>query len=261
MVNKKSKSNTKKQEIIQIAPGVLKEALTKRSKIRKVQFYQFAKLAPLSSAFDEVLTQLNSLSETKDLDINIIYLLQEAQRWIIEGVDRILSSPELAEEARKLLELEFLLLDFAYNPSSLDEWANAEDWNRQSKFGFGELRRREEKRQGLNETMVVAARDYWVTHSVNSHPKPLNVNISRKISKERTFLVSLVDLLEHAKSVVIVAEIYINAQELVVPKKYPALSTKAIQEAWKRTHSTLHSHIPPDKFEELRQPRLKKRLM
>ena len=132
-------------------------------------------LHPLTDAFDEVLEHLRVLSEIEGLDPELVHLLRDARRWLTAGVDRILSIPDphSVEESRLLLELEYLLRDFAAEPAQLKKWVEAEGWKRPREFGFGKLREREEERRGLDEETVIAARDYWITHSVDSHPKPL----------------------------------------------------------------------------------------
>jgi hypothetical protein len=259
-MTKKKRKPAKRTRLGAVIPlGPLKVGLVEIERLRRIQRVDFASYKSLSVAFDEVLEQIRVLSKIGELDLELVHLLEQAHSWVIRGVDRILSTPapHNVEEARKLLELEFLLRDFEANPSHLKEWARVEPWRRPKKFGFGDLRRREEKRQGLDETKVVAPRDYWITHSVASHPQPLKDQNPAIAHGGWALLSSLGDLLEHAKTVVGVAQRLILSTGGVLPTEFTQLSTAGIAHAWDQMNATLHSHIPPEKFEALRQPRPK----
>lgn len=254
MTNKKKRSKTRATG--ELPPGPLKSGVAKRAARRQAHKSMLASFNPLSTAFDEILVQLDFLSSIDGLRPEISYLIEEARVWIISGVDRALAeetSNEI-EEARKLLELEHLLLDFAATPSNLDEWMALEPWRRQSKFGFGELRKREEARQGLDKDMVIAARDYWITHSVHSHPKTPQDQAPQSPDESRSLLLLLCDLLGHAISVVHAAKECIDSQEINIPSEFAKLSTDAIETSWSKMHEVLHSHIPEDLLEATRNP-------
>jgi hypothetical protein len=260
MVNKKRKSTSSIATVKTLPVGPLQSGLTKHTTRRHEQRNMLAGFSPLSVAFDEILIQLRVLSESEGLDVEIVHLLQEAQRWIVSGVDRILSEDgeHEIEESRKLLELEHLLKDFAACPEHIVEWKDAEPWKRPNKFGFGKLRGREEARQSLDEEMVIAARDYWITHSADSHPKPTSDEQPHYEDQSAALLTMLGDLLGHAISVVAAAEPCIEAQGTDVPAAFSDLSTTAINEAWRRMHTTLHSHIPEPIYQTLREPRARR---
>jgi hypothetical protein len=245
-----------------IPDGPLKRGLAAHEDLRKAQHHGLADFAPLSLAFDEILTQLGILTETELLDDELVHLLREAQRWVVEGVDRILSEPEphQAEESRKLLELEYLLRDFTATPENLRLWIDVESWNRYSKFGFGELRKRQEKRLQLDEAMVVAARDYWIAHSTSSHPGPSKDKRPSMGDSSYSLLTAFGDLMRHAQTVVGVAEVYVQSQGLIVPPDYSSLPSEASDEAWSRMHRVLHSSLSEEQFEALSEPRPRKHI-
>lgn len=259
MTNKKKR---KSRQAPDLPPGLLKSGIGKRMARRQAQKSMFVRFDPLSKAFDEILVQLQFLSNLNELRPELSYLLEEAQGWIIGGVDRALAenaSNEI-EEARKLLELEYLLLDFAAVPSNLDEWMTIEPWKRQSKFGFGELRKREERRQELDDDMVIAARDYWITHSVHSHPKPPQDEPQPSPDQSRALLLLLCDLLGHGISVVHAAKECVESQGIKIPSDFVKLSTSAIETSWSRMQETLHSHIPEELLEATRNPHPRKQI-
>lgn len=218
-------------------------------------------LHPLTDAFDEVLEHLRVLSEIEGLDPELVHLLRDARRWLTAGVDRILSSPDphSVEESRLLLELEYLLRDFAAEPAQLKKWVEAEDWKRPREFGFGKLREREEERRGLDEETVVAARDYWITHSVDSHPKPSSSETPPVHHWSFSMLSSLGDLILHAGSVVEAAAACVTAFGATIPQEFDGLPTSAYTESMSRTLGALHPDVSEAELDAIRQPHLKKR--
>jgi len=261
----KKKRNKPKHRLSEVSQrksvGVLFSGLRDRRHTRASQTLELERFEHLAAAFDELLTQLRFLGELPDLDSELAHLLKDAQRWVIDGVDQLLSQPmpDSTEEARKLLELEYLFRDFAATESNLSEWSRLEPWNRQSKYGFGKLRQREEQRQALDAGTVIAARDYWITHSVDSHPKPLQD--VRPLSKEDpswSLLSSLGDLLEHTRSAICASVECIQAQGVVIPSAFFELPLAALEASAGRIHRVLHDSIPEDAYEALRRPRPKK---
>ena len=179
-------------------PSALRDGLAEHQRLRTTARHTLTAFDGLTEAFDEVLDRIAVLGQSGGLDPELAHLLSEAQRWVVAGVDRILSIPDphSVEEARLLLELEYLLKDFAATPENIREWADAEDWNRQSKFGFGRLRQREEERLGLDALTVVAARNYWITHSTDSHPRPRSHAMPPASHWTFSLLNSMVDLVQ-----------------------------------------------------------------
>lgn len=221
--------------------GPLLSGLAERHRLRNAQSTALDRFDPLVDAFDETLARLRFLTEIHGLNSEIVHLLDDARVWVIDGVDHILSEPgpHTVEEARKLLEAEFLLRDFAAAPAHLSEWAEIESWNRPSKFGFGKLRQREEKRQRLDTDMVLAPRDYWIAHSIHSHPKPLNDVQATDPDPSSSLLNSLGDQMHHAWSVGDAAIVCIDAQGLTIPDGFSELSTAAYTYSTERIRQVL----------------------
>ncbi len=265
MSTKKSTTNKRIKimgpSVQELSSPLLSSLLESRHR-RNIQYRQLLRFNPLSLAFDELLACLEFLSRINNLDPEIVHLLDVAQQWVIDGVDHILSQsdPDSPEESRKLLELEFLFRDFAATPDQLDIWKSMESWKRHKLFGFSELRKREEKRQGLDSETVLAQRDYWITHSIESHPKP--IKDVRPITEDgtRSLLSSLGDILHHAASVVEAAAICVQAQGITIPDEFSQLSREAYQTCTDKIRTVLHSHIPDETYESLRQPRPQKQV-
>jgi hypothetical protein len=213
----------------------------------------------MTAAFDEVLSHFSVLARTEGLDPELIHLLEDARRWVVSGVDRILSigDPHSVDGARMLLELELLLCDFAATPENLQEWAAEQEWRRNAKFGFGKLREREEQRRGLDKDTVIAPRDYWITHSTNSHPKPLKDVTAPTSHWSFSLLNSLADLVGHAWSAVLAGRACVEASGVRVPAAFDDLPIASYLEFKDRSHRVLNSHIPDAAYEALSQPRPK----
>lgn len=259
MARRKTSRRTKAEPpegLIVLPQGAVSAGLLRRGEMRAKQVAALAQFDPLTSAFDEVIVRFRGLASIGGLHPEIKHLLIDAERWIVEGIDRALSSadPHPLEEARLLLELEFLLRDFAATPTHIQEWAEVEEWNRQAKFGFGKLRQRDERRRGLDETMVVAARNYWITHSSDSHPKPIKDVTPAAPHWTYSLLSTLSDLLGHGWTTADVAEDCIVALGLELPENFADLPTDASDEARRRSHAVLNAHIADADFERIHQP-------
>ncbi|HZL05804.1 MAG TPA: hypothetical protein VFE45_10375 [Coriobacteriia bacterium] len=239
----------------------LVDGLAEHARLRNEQRSAMKQLHPLTDAFDEVLEHLRVLSEIEGLDPELVHLLRDARRWLTAGVDRILSIPDphSVEESRLLLELEYLLRDFAAEPAQLKKWVEAEGWKRPREFGFGKLREREEERRGLDEETVIAARDYWITHSVDSHPKPSSSETPPVHHWSFSMLSSLGDLVLHAGSVVEAAAACVTAFGATIPQEFDGLPTSAYTESMSRTFGALHPDVSEAELDAIRQPHLKKR--
>jgi hypothetical protein len=213
----------------------------------------------MTAAFDEVLAHFAVLTRSENLNAELVHLFEDAQGWIVSGVDRILSidDPHSVDEARMLLELQLLLSDFAATPENVQEWAAEQEWRRQAKFGFGKLREREEQRRGLDKGTVIAPRDYWIVHSTNSHPKPLKDVTPPTSHWSFSLLNSLADLMGHAWSAVLAGRACVEASGAGLPSAFAALPISAYLEFKDRSHQVLNSHIPDDVYEAFSRPRPK----
>ena len=218
-------------------------------------------LHPLTDAFDEVLEHLRVLSEIEGLDPELVHLLRDARRWL---------GGEVAQKVLQLQQQPGLLdrvwirdredaVDSGGEPAQLKKWVEAEGWKRPREFGFGKLREREEERRGLDEETVIAARDYWITHSVDSHPKPSSSETPPVHHWSFSMLSSLGDLVLHAGSVVEAAAACVTAFGATIPQEFDGLPTSAYTESMSRTFGALHPDVSEAELDAIRQPHLKKR--
>lgn len=256
MVNKKKK---RKIATTINTSGYVQRELGSIEKSRVVNKKLLEHFDPILGAFDEVIDVLNALRSSKSIPKEINDLIVDTQQWIIYGLDRSLSvqSGSELEEARKILETEFLLLDFTHRDESLENWKNIEPWKRQQEFGFGKLRQREEKRQDLSEDMVIAARDYWIHHSTQSHPHPHKKNRNKVFDPSREYLLLICDLLMHSVSLIDSAISYVKKVDPNVIGKISKLSFSKVYEVDMMKQKVLFEHISPEFYEATRQPRPK----
>ncbi|MCW2855451.1 MAG: hypothetical protein JWR52_1066 [Marmoricola sp.] len=101
-------------------------------------------------------------------------LLQSAAWKLDDGVRSILGAPppRVVDEARFLMEIEFLLRDFALDPRRIDEWTSLDLWERNNKYGFGKSRRRVETALGLPDGQSLPDKVEYSIHSAEVHPQP-----------------------------------------------------------------------------------------
>jgi hypothetical protein len=75
------------------------------------------------------------------------------------------------DQMRAVMEAEYLLADFAADPTVIHEWLSLPERKRRNKYGPGALRARRASRIGRQPAELPAARDYQV-HSQNLHLSP-----------------------------------------------------------------------------------------
>ena len=145
-----------------------------------------------------------------------------------------------------LMEIDFLLRDFAATPIGIDDWATAEDFQRQRRFGFGQLRTREERRRGMPDDVVLPERDQWATHSVHSHPLPSKDVEPAPSHPSFSLLASLTDLLDHARNVTLSGRTVVLSVAGVLPPGYDEFPNTAGFEFRSKVSWLLESHIPSE---------------
>lgn len=128
MTNRKKKTKSRSKAVDarrDEGSSVLLSGIGERRRRRNHQYAQLLSFDPFTDAFDEILAHFDLLSRIEGLDPEIVHLLNDARDLVVTGVDSILSeaSPHSVDEARKLLELEFLFHDFAGTPENLKEWS------------------------------------------------------------------------------------------------------------------------------------------
>jgi hypothetical protein len=242
------------------AKSELLRALASHRQLRNQQRNALSSFSPLVEAFDEVLARLALLESTHGLHKEMGHLLHMAGSTVTAGIDHLLSvaEPHDVEEARMLMEIDFLLRDFGAIPAHIDEWATADDRNRQSKFGFGKLREREERRAGLPPESVFPEREQWAAHSVHSHPLPTKDLEPPLQHPSFSLLSALGDLFDHAFTVEDSGRKAVLAQTGSLPPGYEKMPRAAGVDF--RTHlaEVLESHIAPGDLAELYSVRRKK---
>jgi hypothetical protein len=211
----------------------------------------------LCEAFEEVISWGRALSSTPRLHPELAHLCDFIVETIVSGVDLILSLPDPheVEQGRLLLETEYLLKEVAVDPSRLDEWAGLEDHLRANRFGFGELRRREEIRENLPAGMVLAARDHYRVHSTHSHPFPRSAVMPPAADPRMGLLSDLVDLLGHAWSVLTAAERAVAAVAGAESARTTRIDKELVSEVLGGLVVVLTPHISEGDLEATREPR------
>ena len=243
-----------------VRKGDLLRGLAARRKLRNEQRAALSGFPPIVEAYDEILTQIRTLASTAELHPEIVHLLNVAAETTISGFDHIMAvpAPHDVEESRMLMEIDFLLRDFAATPIGIDDWATAEDFQRQRRFGFGQLRTREERRRGMPDDVVLPERDQWATHSVHSHPLPSKDVEPAPSHPSFSLLASLTDLLDHARNVTLSGRTVVLSVAGVLPPGYDEFPNTAGFEFRSKVSWLLESHIPSEDMIALYDPRPKK---
>jgi hypothetical protein len=106
---------------------------------------------------------------------DIAHLLREAGSRIVSATEVLLSQPDprVLDDARYLMELEFLFLDFARSPERLDAWSRTPQRERNRQFNFDVLRRRHQETIGLGADRVLFDQEEYRSHGSTTHPGPV----------------------------------------------------------------------------------------
>ena len=105
--------------------GSLAEELSERNERRGLHlFHLVTMLRPLFDGLSQLREALLWLARAPDVEGEIANLLREAAREVLSGLESMLADPDprVLDEARHLMEIEFLLLDFSRTPERLDVW-------------------------------------------------------------------------------------------------------------------------------------------
>lgn len=147
------------------------------------------------------------LARVPGLHPEISHLLVEAADRIVAGVEDLLgeANPRVLDASRFLMEVEFLFREFARTPDQLVAWMEAEPHQRNQRFGFGQLRQREERARGVPEGQVLPDYGEYRAHSVAVHPLPAGAAVGGAIDQTSGLFYDTGDLLQHAVRVWLVA--------------------------------------------------------
>jgi hypothetical protein len=157
--------------------GGLAEELAARQERRNQHLFSMLTQVPV---FLEALAQLQEalvwLAGRPGVDSEVAHLLGEAGRRVVTGTDALLSQPDprVMDEARYLMELEFLFLDFAGDPARLDVWSRTPQLERNRLFDFGSLRRRHQEATGVHADRVLFDQEEYRLHGSTTHPGPVD---------------------------------------------------------------------------------------
>lgn len=215
----------------------------------------------LTEIFDNILKFAHTLASTPQAHPELKHLCEFIIVCLTTGTDEILSRPDPreTEKARILLETEFLLRDFEVDPQRIEEWATAEAHRRSQLFGFGELRKRTQARQGTPPDMVLVERDHYRTHSVHSHPFPLSDVAPAAPDRKLGMLADLGDLATHAYKALQAAAAALSAAGADVTGAMAEVDLSEIEDGLGRIEWATTSHIPADELAALLDPVPKKR--
>jgi len=155
--------------------GQLGEFLRSRAQTRSHRLLEsYLRLTPFLAAFAQEAHLLDWLLGFADLPSDIVDLAQYAKGTTFSGVEALLSGDDDAasNQGRLLMEVEFLLRDFAADPRRVQKWAGLEPFERSRQFSFGEVRKRVEQRHGIPKGFSFPDRAEYQVHSRTAHPSP-----------------------------------------------------------------------------------------
>jgi hypothetical protein len=185
--------------------GSLADELSQRNERRGLHLLHLVtSLRPFFEGLSQLREAMLWLARAPDVDGEIANLLREAARSVLSGTESMLADPDprVLDEARRLMEIEFLLLDFSRTPERLGVWRDLPESERSEQFGFDALRRREEKEQGIPPQRSLFEREEYRLHGSTVHPQPLRSEAPVSPPDEASGLFyDATDLLHHAARV------------------------------------------------------------
>jgi hypothetical protein len=155
----------------------LAEELSERDERRSLHlFHLLTLLRPFFDGLSQLYGALLWLARLPGVDDDVAYLLREAAQQVVLGMESLLAEPDprVLDEARHLMEFEFLFLEFTRTPDRLDVWRALSERERNQEFGFDALRQREEKAQGIPAEKALFDQEEYRMHSSTVHPQPLS---------------------------------------------------------------------------------------
>jgi hypothetical protein len=183
----------------------LAEELSERDGRRSLHlFHLLTLLRPFFDGLSQLYGALLWLARLPGVDDDVAYLLREAAQQVVSGMESMLAEPDprVLDEARRLMEIEFLFFEFTRSPERLDVWRAVSERERTQEFGFDVLRQREEIAQGIPAEKVLFDQEEYRMHSSAVHPQPLSRRLSVSPPDLATGLFyDAGDLLHHASRV------------------------------------------------------------
>ena len=157
---------------------------------------------------DQALRYLDELASYPDLPDACRGLLKRSGTDLVTAVESILAGAhnQVMDTSRDLMEIQYLLHEFAAAPERVNEWSSLSERRRAQLFGFGELQKREDARRGVPQGQVGPERLEYQAHCAGLHPSPAG-RLDPPIDDE--FLIMLADLqevTEHMRRVFVAAQ-------------------------------------------------------
>jgi hypothetical protein len=184
------------------AVGGLVTELAARQERRSQHLFSVATHFPV---FLESLSQLYEaflwLAAQPGVDGEITHLLREAGSRVVSGTEFLLSQPDprVLDEARYLMEVEFLFLDFVRDPEQLDAWSRMPPPERNRHFDFTVLRKLHQASAGIPAERVLFDQEEYQLHGSATHPRPVDGDPPLAAPDTATGLFfDTADLLHHA---------------------------------------------------------------
>ncbi|MDX6234483.1 MAG: hypothetical protein QOH68_3591 [Nocardioidaceae bacterium] len=185
--------------------GSLAEDLMDRDERRGVHlFHLLTLLRPLYEGLTQQREALLWLGRRPGIDDDIANLLRESAQKVLSGMETMLAEPDprVLDEARHLMEIEFLLREFARSPERLELWRHLPEDERAEQFEFGALLRREQWALGIDGRHILFDQEEYRFHSLSVHQQPRGRRRPLPSPDETTGLFrDAADLLHHASRV------------------------------------------------------------
>jgi hypothetical protein len=154
----------------------LTELLSRAETNRAVRLRALSTTTKQLRALEEILTytrELESYCGSEEHVSRLAFLLRRAHGDFATAIDALLSGfhKTVLDSMRDVMEIEFLLRDFALNHSHIAEWLTASEKVRRAKFQAGSLRQRYATSRGQAPPDMPEATDYR-GHSMLVHVLP-----------------------------------------------------------------------------------------
>jgi hypothetical protein len=182
--------------------GALVTELAARQERRSQHLFSVTTHFPV---FLESLSQLHEafmwLADQPGVDGEVAHLLREAGSRVVSGTEFLLSQPDprVLDEARYLMEVEFLFLDFSRDPGRLRAWSLMPQSERNRRFDFNALRQLHQVAAGIPPDRVLFDQEEYQLHSSAIHPRPVDRDPPLPVPDTATGLfLDAADLLHHA---------------------------------------------------------------
>lgn len=182
--------------------GGLVNELAARQQRRSQHLFSVATQFPvLLEGLSQLYESFLWLSRQPGVDGEVAHLLRETGSRVVSGTEFLLSQPDprVLDEARYLMEVEFLLLDFVRDPDRLDDWRRMPQSQRSRQFDFDVLRQLHQAAAGIPSDRVLFDQEEYRLHGSATHPGPVDRDPPLPVPDTPTGLfLDMADLLHHA---------------------------------------------------------------